>query len=1039
MGDDATSNATSGGAITTGDQDVGVDDTGGGDEDTSEEDTSEEDASGEDVPEACSPDACEIDGACVPNEAVNPENGCEICLVLVDATAWTPNDAGTCDDEDACTEGDRCEEGECVGDPIVCDDGNACTDDICDSTTGECGSMNNTASCFDGDPCSVGDACADGACVGGGDTLDCDDGNPCTADRCEAGVGCVSEPMDGVACDDGNTCTANTMCTDGVCGGGEVMSCDDGSLCTVDSCDPELGCVNNSIADLCADANPCTDEVCDPEVGCVYPFNTNPCDDGSACTEGDVCTQGACLGAPVSLSDGNVCTDLTCDPETGVEVAFNTLPCDDSDACTLGDTCGDGMCVAGTGAPNCDDDNVCTDDRCDPELGCANDPNTEPCDDNNVCTIGDTCAEGGCAPGEERLDCDDGNPCTADRCDPELGCAHALINSFACRPAIDVVFPPRAATLQADTNQVNVRGSVSSDAGAITSLTINGVEVAVDEETDTFSYDFNAFWGANTLVIVAEDELGTVRKRVQGFHLGRGYSLSPADNPKAGAVSNGLAIWLGQQTLDDGQAPPPTDLAAIFKGVLDGIDVSDFFDPNQAVTRVGAIGVNFDIFIRSLDLGSTTVSLQATNNGLRLAASLNNVSGRIFIDCVSSSVACFFAGGDNGGDINIQRVDIAANVVLAVNPDNTLAVSLQDTTTNVVGGSISSDGGFQNFLLTIATALFIDVEDTLASALNSELSSAIGPLLSDALGALAFNLSFDLPRLDGAVDGGGAPVTIPVALGSDFDATSFQAADPQGGALVLRTWASTPQRGVPTEEETEAPFDDNLGVPLHFGCGTLGGPGVTIPRQAPIELVFPDTTLNQILRAAWWGGLLEFPIDPELLGGIDPDTLPVPISDLALDVSAWLPPLATECNEDGILKLTVSDLRIDASLVLSNQPIELVVYVSFNAPITLGAAEGQLSITVGSIEDIELEISAVEESMIPAEAAIEGLLIDELVPALGGLLGNGEPLASFPLPEVDLSASLDQPPGTSVIRILPIDPPASPRQPYSTVIYGRLE
>ena len=61
------------------------------------------------------------------------------------------------------------------------------------------------------------------------------------------------------------------------------------------------------------------------------------------------------------------------------------------------------------------------------------------------------------------------------------------------------------------------------------------------------------------------------------------------------------------------------------------------------------------------------------------------------------------------------------------------------------------------------------------------------------------------------------------------------------------------------------PFDANLGVPGRIDCGVAPPQQMVIPRQAPVEIVFPDDTLNQILRAARWGGLLEFPVDASLL------------------------------------------------------------------------------------------------------------------------------------------------------------------------------
>jgi hypothetical protein len=57
--------------------------------------------------------------------------------------------------------GDACE---CVS--VSCNDGNGCTDDGCDPTTG-CVYANNTSACEDGNPCTVGDACSGGTCQSG--------------------------------------------------------------------------------------------------------------------------------------------------------------------------------------------------------------------------------------------------------------------------------------------------------------------------------------------------------------------------------------------------------------------------------------------------------------------------------------------------------------------------------------------------------------------------------------------------------------------------------------------------------------------------------------------------------------------------------------------------------------------------------------------------------------------------------------------------------------------------------------------------------
>jgi hypothetical protein len=146
---------------------------------------------------------------------------------------------------------------------------------------------------------------------------------------------------------------------------------------------------------------------------------------------------------------------------------------------------------------------------------------------------------------------------------------------------------------------------------------------------------------------------------------------------------------------------------------------------------------------------------------------------------------------------------------------------------------------------------------------------------------------------------------------------------------------------------------------------------------------------------------------------------------------------------DGERRLYIGDLRIDASLDLFGQPVEAVVYVAFDAPISLAAnpLTGDIEIVIQAIENVKLEVNVTNEAALGVEPALASLLETQLVPALGGLLGNGTPLASFPLPEIDLSSSLGQPAGTSLIKIVPINDPALPdsRQNGNTVIYGRLQ
>ncbi|MDP6947392.1 MAG: hypothetical protein QF464_24805, partial [Myxococcota bacterium] len=163
---------------------------------------------------------------------------------------------GTCDDGNPCTLGDHCASGACaVTEMAVCDDGNPCTSDHCDPLSG-CESAAVEGPCSDGDACTVGDVCDAGTCVGQA-ALGCDDGNPCTDDSCDTALGCVHVDND-AGCDDDNACTLGDLCVAGACVGGSAPDCDDDNGCTIDGCDIVEGCRNNPVALVCDDGDACT-------------------------------------------------------------------------------------------------------------------------------------------------------------------------------------------------------------------------------------------------------------------------------------------------------------------------------------------------------------------------------------------------------------------------------------------------------------------------------------------------------------------------------------------------------------------------------------------------------------------------------------------------------------------------------------------------------------------------------------------------------------------------------------------------------------
>ena len=951
----------------------------------------------------CSLEQCAIDGECFDNEVANPDNPCEVCLVLVDGEEWTPDDSATCDDEDLCTVGDHCFEGSCSAVVVTCEDGNPCTQNICDAETGACSNPPQPGSCSDGDPCTLGDACSAGGCIGGGEELDCEDGNPCTATTCEAGTGCVATPLSDIDCEDNNPCTIGDRCELGRCQPGpDTPSCDDEDVCTVDGCDPELGCQHNSIADRCADDNICTDERCDPERGCLFPFNDEFCNDGNACTDFDTCAAGACLGSPVDLT-GDICNVLSCDPIHGVSVEYTELPCTDNNRCTVGDICDQGSCDPGLDEPYCDDENVCTDDDCDPIEECVHTNNTDDCDDGNACTARDRCAGGGCSG--QRISCEDDNECTQNDCSSETGCLNTLIVANSCRPNITVTYPPRAATILRPirTNTVTVTGNVVSGAGSITSFTVNGGDVTLDGDNN-FSHPVNPIVGGNVLILEAQDSMGSTRRVVQSFLWSPTY-YQP-DTPKNGMITEGMGIFLSDEVLDDGdRTAPPDDFASIFELVLGSFDLSTMLSGKVASQWP------YDIYIQrqnpndpTIIHGDPSVTLAPKNGYLEMLLVIPDLN----VGLNGYNTFTIF-DPNNWGTFTADDVTVVAKVRFAVNAAHELVATVADADVSVTvhGGNFQMGGLIGLLGELFEGTLITTVEDQFEGAISSE----IGGILNDTLGALAFDVDMDFPALNEA----DPPITI--NLITDFESVAVTTA---GMTIIERAGAYGENLNL----------YDNRGAMGRANC-SYGAHEIDMLGEGAFELALADDVINHLLYQAWQGKFLEFDVPGELFADVD---LPDGVDISSLTAKGMLQPTASDCNADHALRVLIGDLRIDASMTLFGSPLDVILYASFEAGMELSAADGEIGFAITDIVSVETEIHVQQEELITLEPVLADMIAGSLVPGLLDALG-GEALGGFPLPEIDLSTAVDGvPPGT----VIAIDPQEVVRGGGNTFVKGAL-
>jgi hypothetical protein len=208
-----------------------------------------------------------------------------------------------CDDGDPCTRLDTCVEGGACegGDPLPCTDGNACTVDLCQSSTGLCvfAAKPDQSDCDDADPCTLGDACDAGACAPGA-PIDgcCHDDAECPA----------AGPCGTVVCGAAHTCDvtqAPDCCGNGLLEAGEA--CDPAAADALEGCGVACGL---GVFDVDTGVAGSVQYAAVTSRGSTGGFRAavTVIDSGAGADDGlhlvDLTSGGARLGAPVKLDAG---------------------------------------------------------------------------------------------------------------------------------------------------------------------------------------------------------------------------------------------------------------------------------------------------------------------------------------------------------------------------------------------------------------------------------------------------------------------------------------------------------------------------------------------------------------------------------------------------------------------------------------------------------------------------------------------------------------------------------------------------------------
>jgi hypothetical protein len=131
-----------------------------------------------------------------------------------------------CDDGAFCNGTEQCVNGSCsAGTPVDCADSIACTVDSCVEASDSCAHQASDAVCNDSNACNGTESCNATYGCQPGTPPNCDDGDACTDDVCVSSFGCQNQL---IVCNDNNSCTTDSCNASTGCVFSDNGSCNSG-------------------------------------------------------------------------------------------------------------------------------------------------------------------------------------------------------------------------------------------------------------------------------------------------------------------------------------------------------------------------------------------------------------------------------------------------------------------------------------------------------------------------------------------------------------------------------------------------------------------------------------------------------------------------------------------------------------------------------------------------------------------------------------------------------------------------------------------
>ena len=537
------------------------------------------------------------------------------------------------------------------------------------------------------------------------------------------------------------------------------------------------------------------------------------------------------------------------------------------------------------------------------------------------------------------------------------------------------------------------------------------------------------------------------------------WTRTPADC----ATKTACACCWARNFWDDGvhNHQELDDIATLLEVILSDIDIAGLIDTelsqfNQVVPIVDwsetfgfdgvawiEIGFSGDLTVTlsssaTTGIGDTYVGIDSRQGGLDLAVdigapgdpaadvgivvavdvelALSSKSCNIFTGCGNPSVSTAFGAATANGNIRLESftMDVATNISKV--PGGPMNISFGQFTSSiglldidilediVLEVGVTNVPGLGSTTLTFALSDLVDLEafwssvfDPLTSIFTTALPQLINPLIQNLAGPLLAGL-FDVLEVDTIlpIPNFLNPSAPDLELGLYTDVSSATFID-EGGDLGLSL-------GLHAEKDIQR---DPIGAILRDGCLTGASDTLSWGWDPSVGIGLKTNAINSALFAIWWSGSLNGPLD---LAGLTGD-VPIPIDNLALDMSWLLPPIINDCT-GGEPTIEIGDLFMEVTGTAFGADIRATIYADVGLAAEFVTSDQGLSLAIGEMLFFDVEVITLEDGGIALD--LRTLLEDGLPGILNGML-VGEEFGPFNLPPTDLSQTIPGlPPGTTL-------------------------